>query len=195
FLAAVFVLVLVPGPNTMVILAHSLLGRAVGLATVAGVEFGTLVHTTAVALGLSALLSASPFALTVVKLVGVMYLVIAGVKAFRQKAPQFAAAGKHISIVVAFRRALFTNLLNPKSALFFLAFLPQFVHPERGHLFLQFMLLGMMVSLVGICVGSTLVFAAGFVAGWLRRHDSFARWQQRIIGIVLIGVAMYLARQ
>jgi threonine/homoserine/homoserine lactone efflux protein len=90
-------------------------------------------------------------------------------------------------------RAITDDLLNPKSALFFLAFLPQFVRPERGHLFFQFFLLGMMVSVIGIVVGSALVFAAGSVATWLREHESFARRQQRIVGIVLIGVALYVA--
>jgi threonine/homoserine/homoserine lactone efflux protein len=192
FLAAVIVLVLVPGPNTVIILAHALIGRAVGFATIAGVELGTLAHTTAVALGLSALLSASPVALIVVKVVGVIYLVVVGIRTFQQDAPQLSKSAS-LGVFVAFRRALFTNLLNPKVALFFLAFLPQFARPERGHLFLQFMVLGMIVSLVGICFASVLVLAAGSVAEWLRSHESFARLQQRIVGIVLIGLALYLA--
>ncbi|HEY8130477.1 MAG TPA: LysE family translocator [Thermoanaerobaculia bacterium] len=193
FLAALIVLVLVPGPNTMIILAQGLSGRAAGLATVAGVELGTMVHTLATALGLSALLAASPLAFNAVKFAGVGYLAFIGIRMILQEAPQIAGSS-NLPVTVAFRRALVTNLLNPKSALFFLAFLPQFVRSERGHLFLQFVLLGMIVSMVGIIFGSIFAIGAGAVAGWLRRHPSFARQQQRFSGGVLVAVAVWLAR-
>jgi len=192
FLAAVMVLVLVPGPNTMIILAQGLSGRAAGLATVAGVELGTMVHTLTAALGLSALLAASPLAFNMVKFAGVAYLAIIGIRTILQEAPQIAGRS-NLPVPIAFRRALVTNLLNPKSALFFLAFLPQFVRPARGHVFLQFVLLGMTVSMVGIIFGSTFAIGAGAVAGWLRRHPSFARQQQRVSGGILVTVAIWLA--
>ena len=106
------------------------------------------------------------------------YLAIIGIRTILQEAPQIAGRS-NLPVPIAFRRALVTNLLNPKSALFFLAFLPQFVRPARGHVFLQFVLLGMTVSMVGIIFGSTFAIGAGAVAGWLRRHPSFARQQQR----------------
>ena len=192
FLAAVMVLVLVPGPNTMIILAQGLSGRAAGLATVAGVELGTMVHTLTAALGLSALLAASPLAFNMVKFAGVAYLAIIGIRTILQEAPQIAGRS-NLPVPIAFRRALVTNLLTPKRALFFLAFLPQFVRPARGHVFLQFVLLGMTVSIVGIIFGSTFAIGAGAVAGWLRRHPSFARQQQRVSGGILVTVAIWLA--
>jgi threonine/homoserine/homoserine lactone efflux protein len=193
FLTAAIVLVLVPGPNTMIILAQSVGGgRGAGLATVAGVELGTLTHTLAAALGLSALLAASALAFTVVKFAGAAYLMIIGVRAFTQAAQQIAGATQ-LTKLVAFRRALLTNLLNPKSALFFLAFLPQFVRPERGHVFLQFVALGAIVSGVGIVIGAALALTAGSVAQWLQRHTAFQRWQNRFVGAVLIALGVRLA--
>jgi len=82
--------------------------------------------------------------------------------------------------------------LNPKVALFFLAFLPQFVRPERGHLFLQFITLGLIVSAIGIVNGLMLTMLASSLAGWLRGHVGFRRWQPRIVGMILIGLAVLL---
>lgn len=192
FVGAVVVLVLVPGPNTIIILAHGLTGRINGLATVAGVELGTLFHTLAAALGLSALLMTSRFAFNAVKFAGAGYLIAVGIRTMMQPPPQLAGPSL-LRPAVAFRRALFTNVLNPKSALFFLAFLPHFVRPEHGHVFAQFMLLGMTVSLVGICIGSTLALTAGSLSRWLERHSAFGRWEQRLMGAALIGLAIRLA--
>ena len=194
FVAAVVVLVLVPGPNTMVILAYSLGGRrAVGLATVAGVETGTIVHTLAAALGLSALLAASDVAFAAVRLLGAVYLLVLGARCWRET-PELSLAGpSSLGPALAYRRALVTNVLNPKVALFFLGFLPQFADPARGHLVLQFLSLGAIVSLVGLVFGSTLALAATAVTGWLRGHPGFLRWQGRLMGTVFIGLAVRLA--
>lgn len=195
FLAAVLVLVLVPGPNTIIILAHSIgRGRAAGLATVAGIEAGTFVHTLAAALGLSALLSASALAYSIAKFAGVAYLIVIGVQTLLQPPTDLSAgSASELTGLVAFRRALLTNVLNPKVALFFLAFLPQFVRPERGHLALQILLLGLLMSVVSIPFGSLLAIAATSMSRWLRAHSSFGRWQQRITGGVLIALGIRLA--
>jgi threonine/homoserine/homoserine lactone efflux protein len=195
FLAAVLVLVVVPGPNTIIILAQSIgRGRAAGLATVAGIEVGTFVHTLAAALGLSALLSASALAYSIVKYAGVAYLIVIGIRTLLQPPPDISAGSiDELTGLVAFRRALLTNVLNPKVALFFLAFLPQFVRPERGNLALQILVLGLLVSAVSIPFGSLLALAATSMTRWLREHASFARWQQRITGGVLIGLGLRLA--
>lgn len=193
FVAAVFVLVIVPGPNTMIIIAQSLAGRMAGLATVAGVELGTLIHTLAVALGLAALLAAFPIAFNLVRLAGIAYLIVVGSRTLLTQPPRPQSGHAAIGARVAFQRALLTNLLNPKSAVFFLAFLPQFVHPERGRVFLQFLLLGLIVSLVGTCIGIPLVLVAATLSRWVQSHESFRRWQQRITGLVFIGIAVALA--
>jgi RhtB (resistance to homoserine/threonine) family protein len=196
FLAAVLVLVLVPGPNTMLILAHSVAGgRAAGLATVLGVEVGTVVHTLAAAFGLSAILATSALAFDVLKYAGAAYLVYVGLSELRRGR---AAAGDAVHdapdlpLHAFFRRAVLGNVVNPKVALFFLAFLPQFVRPERGHVVLQFAVLGLIVSAVGLCFGSLLALAAGAVSGWLRR-EVVARWQHRLTGSVLLGLGLRLA--
>ena len=195
FVASVMVLVLVPGPNTLIILAQSLSSRrAVGMATVAGVELGTIVHTIAAAFGLSALLSSSPLAFDIVKLAGVTYLLVVGIRTLFEPARLLVSGSTEVlGVLVAFRRALLTNLLNPKVALFFLAFLPQFVRPERGHLVLQFMVLGLIVSVVGLGFGSALVLVAESVTHRLRRHPFPGPWQQRVTGGVFIGLAVRLA--
>jgi threonine/homoserine/homoserine lactone efflux protein len=193
FLAAVIVLIVVPGPNTVIILAQSVGGgRAAGLATVAGVEVGTLVHTLAAALGLSALLATSSYAFHTVKLAGAVYLIVIGYRMLRHETIQLASAPQ-LSAPVAFGRALVTNLLNPKSALFFLAFLPQFVRAEQGNVFLQFVLLGLIVSALGLCFGSTLVMAAGSLRRRFRQNARFDQWLSRIAGCALIGVGIRLA--
>ncbi len=196
FVAAVFVLVIVPGPNTVVILAHSMAGgRKAGLSTVAGVELGTLVHTFAAALGVSAILASSELAFTIVKLAGALYLAVIGVRSLFGATSFDFDASHALDTRTAFRRALITNLLNPKSAIFFLAFLPQFVRPERESIFLQFVILGLIVSAVGLLIGSTIALASGTLTTWLRERAAFARWQQRITGAILVAVALWITRQ
>lgn len=195
FVAAVAVLVIVPGPNTVLILAHSLGGgRPAGLATVLGVETGTLVHTVAAALGLSAALSTSTLAFDLVKYVGATSLIFLGVRALRARGrmPLALPCPVPLSLGQAFGRAVLTNVLNPKVALFFLAFLPQFVHPERGSLVLQFLVLGLIVSAMGLCFGTALAVAAGTFSLWLRQ-GAVAKGQERLTGVVLLGLGVRLA--
>jgi threonine/homoserine/homoserine lactone efflux protein len=190
FVAAVAVLIVVPGPATMIIIAHALTGqRRIALAAVAGVESGTIVHTLAAAAGLSAVLAASPLALVIVQYCGAAYLVVEGARMFAGHAGPLTAASE-LSAVAAYRRSFVTNVLNPKTALFFLAFLPQFVNPQRGRLFVQFLILGALVSLVGIAVGSVYALSAGSMAESFRRLAGAGRWQQRLAGGVLIAIAV-----
>lgn len=195
FVAAVAVLVIVPGPNTILILAHSLGGgRRAGLATVLGVETGTLVHTGAAAFGLSAVLSTSAVAFDLVKYAGAAYLALLGIRALagRGRVVLVSASPVPMGLSRAFGRAVVTNVLNPKVALFFLALLPQFVRPERGPLVLQFLVLGLVVSAVGLCFGSVLAVAAGTLRRWLSR-DVVARRLERLTGGVLLGLGVRLA--
>ena len=191
FAAAVLVLVLVPGPNTIIILAQGLGGRGAGLATVAGVELGTMVHTMTAAVGAAAVLSTSTLAFNVVKFSGVVYLILIALKTMFSTAPGITAMNASCKSV-AFRRALATSVLNPKTAVFFFTFLPQFVRPDRGHPFLQFVVLGAIVSVVGLCVGSVLALAATAIARWLSAHTRFARWHPRLMGVALLLIALRL---
>lgn len=194
FLAAVAVLVLVPGPNTALILAHSLTGgRRAGLATVAGVELGTVVHTLAAAFGLSAVLSTSALAFDAVKLAGAAVLVFLGAREMLRAGGAFPTAAATLGAGRALARAWVGNVLNPKVAIFFLAFLPQWVDPARGPLLPQFLVLGAIVSAFGAIVGSTMALAAGALAPRLERHAAFWRWQRRVTGGVLVAIGLRLA--
>ena len=169
-------------------------GRRAGVVTTLGVNTATLVHTVAAAFGLSAVLATSATAFTVVKVVGAAYLVFLGVRAWRAGDTSAtltvrpAVSGRRL-----FTSGLITGVLNPKTALFFLAFLPQFVHPERGWVIAQFLVLGLLAAVVGVCWNCVLSWTAHAVAGRLTAAARFARWRQRISGTVLVGLGLRLA--
>lgn len=195
FLSAAALLVLTPGPNTVLILAHSGAGgRAAGLATVLGVETATLVHTGAAALGLSAMLSGFPAAFAAVEHAGACYLAWLGLTALRSAGRGTGPLGRVAAMRPprAYRRALLTNLLNPRVGVFFLAFLPQFVRPERGQVAAQFVVLGLLVSALGLTSGALLALAAGSPGSWLR-SPAVWRWQQRLAGLLLVAFSVRLA--
>jgi threonine/homoserine/homoserine lactone efflux protein len=196
FLAAAVVLVILPGPGTAWIVAQAFAGGVRrGLLAGLGLEVATLLHALAAGLGLSALLATSALAYEVVKYLGAAYLVWLGIKAWRggeqtasPDAPAPEASGRHV-----FLRSVLTGVLNPKVALFFLAFLPQFVHPERGWVWLQFMVLGALLAVVGFCNDVVLSLAVGR----FRRRivGGGGRWLQRATGGLFIGLGLRLATQ
>ncbi|MFP2910569.1 LysE family translocator, partial [Pyxidicoccus sp. 3LFB2] len=176
FMVACLALILTPGPDTMYVLARSLgQGRSAGVISALGICAGCLFHIAAAALGLSALLATSAMAFTVVKWVGAVYLVWMGVQMLRSKAGPEAVQGlPPSSLGRIFRDGVVTNVLNPKVALFFLAFLPQFVDPARGSTALQFVLLGLVFAVTGTLWLMFLASAAGAFGGWLRRNPRVA---------------------
>jgi threonine/homoserine/homoserine lactone efflux protein len=179
FVVAAAVLVIVPGPNTVLILAQSLAGgRGAGLATVLGVETGTIVHTLAAALGLSAVLLTSSAAFEALRYSGAAYLMFLGLRALiaGERAPIASAPAAALTPPRAYARAVATNVLNPNVAVFFLALLPQFVHAERRHVASQFAVLGAILGAMGLVVGSLLALTAVRVSHWLR-SDAVLRWQ------------------
>ncbi|HET9155514.1 MAG TPA: LysE family translocator [Myxococcaceae bacterium] len=198
YLAAAGALVAAPGPGQALVMARTLQGdlRA-GLLTSVGLNLGTLLHTVAAALGLSALLLASATAFTVVKLVGAVYLVILGarmlVRSLRaRRVPTAEGAGPAVLRVESSRLLLhgvLTGVLNPKVALFFLAFLPQFVRPERGAVFLQFAVLGVTLATLGV-MGDSIV---AVIASRTGRRMSAGVWRERLTGGVLVALGVRLA--
>jgi threonine/homoserine/homoserine lactone efflux protein len=201
FLAAAVVLVILPGPGTAWIVAQAFAGGVRrGLLAGLGLEVATLLHALAAGLGLSALLATSALAYEVVKYLGAAYLIWLGIKAWRggeqaaspdapvSEAPAPEASGRRV-----FLRSVLTGVLNPKVALFFLAFLPQFVHPERGWVWLQFMVLGALLAVVGFCNDVVLSLAVGR----FRRRivGGGGRWLQRATGGLFIGLGLRLATQ
>jgi len=198
FLAATAALILTPGPAVLYIVARSLSqGRQAGLVSVLGIGAGNAVHAAAGVLGLAALLASSPLAFGAVKYLGAAYLVFLGVAKLlspreagtRADGPgQGAAAPRDV-----FRQGLVVALLNPKTALFFLAFLPQFVDPSRGAPWLQMLLFGgLFVGLAGVSDGGYALLA-GSVGGWLRRHPAFAGRERFLSAGVYIGLGALAA--
>ena len=172
FTTAAIVLLLIPGPAVLYIVARSIdQGRAAGLASAAGIATGTLVHVVAASAGLSALLLSSAAAFSVVKYTGTAYLFYLGMKKFRERPEAKNGAPYHVKAVPTrkvFAQGTMVNVLNPKTALFFFAFLPQFVSPSRGHVSLQFFTLGMIFALMGWASDSMWAVFAGSAASWLR---------------------------
>jgi threonine/homoserine/homoserine lactone efflux protein len=171
FAAAALALLLVPGPAVLYIVAQSAeQGRRIGLASVAGVHLGTLVHVFAAALGVSALIVASSLAFSFVKYAGAAYLIFLGVRRLLERTPAPETERTRMPVRRAFWRGALVNVLNPKTALFFLAFLPQFVEADRGSVWFQVIVLGLAFVALGLVTDSLYALAAGTVGGALRRQ-------------------------
>jgi threonine/homoserine/homoserine lactone efflux protein len=195
YLAASIAIILAPGPAQALVLARSVNeGAKAGVLTGIGLNVGTIVHAIAAALGLSAVLATSAAAFTIVKFLGAGYLIYLGIQTLRSKTPTDNQAQiMKSSPLQAFRESVITGILNPKVAIFFLAFLPQFVNPARGFVFLQFLVLGSILALLDICYESVLAFAAGSMSDWFMQNPRFTLWRQRIMGVVLVGLGVRLA--
>ena len=194
FLAAGLALNLTPGPDMLYVAARGASeGRAAGIVSALGIGVGTLVHIALVAAGLAALLAAVPVAHLALRLGGAAYLVWLGVRALRA-APGSGAVGKlePAPLGAIFRQGVITNVLNPKVALFFLAFLPQFVDPSRGNPALQVVVLGLLFDVSGTLVNLAVALGSSRVAARLRSGRS-ARLVQRVTGTVFIALGARLA--
>lgn len=198
FLTTAVALNLSPGPDLVYILSRTIAqGRRVGLASTAGVCSGAVVHVLAAACGLSAILAASATAFSAVKYIGAAYLVYLGVQALRSPGASldFAAAGETAAVTPwqAYRQGVLVDLLNPKAAIFFMAFLPQFVRPEHGASSLQLVVLGLLVILVAIVVESLFVLAAARSTDYFRRNRNASAWLDRALGTIFVGLGVRLA--
>ena len=193
FVAASLVLVVVPGPAVFYIVTRSVdQGRAAGLASVLGVGVGGLVHATFAALGLSAILAASATAFSLVKWLGVLYLIWLGIqRIFFAEDEEIAAKPAPDRLSRIFTQGVVVNVLNPNTALFFFAFLPQFVHPSGGASWPQILFLG--VTFVAIALFSDGLYAllASTVGDWLRRKSvgsGFWRGRRYITGAIYLAL-------
>ncbi len=199
FLAAGLALNVTPGPDMLYDAARSTSeGRASGIVSALGIGAGTLVHIAALALGLSALLAAVPVAYDAIRYAGAAYLVWLGVRALAR--PGGAVSGVALPPATrwqVFRQGVVTNVLNPKVALFFLAFLPQFVDPSRGSPALQIVALGLLFDTSGTIVNVLVALGASRAAAWLRRPGPAGRALERLTGVVFValGVRLALARR
>jgi threonine/homoserine/homoserine lactone efflux protein len=190
FAAAAAALVAVPGPNLVYIATRSVSqGRRSGLASALGIETGTLVHVAAAAAGLSALLASSALAFAVVRYAGAAYLVFLGVRALvRNDAHEAMAAAPPVSLGRAYADGVVVQLLNPKVALFFLAFLPQFADPARGPVAPQILVLGAVLAVLGFIIDVLYALAAGAAGGWLRTRPAVLHRQRYVTGTVYLAL-------
>lgn len=197
YLAVLLGFVFIPGPAVLLTLARaSTSGTRVGLATGLGIAAGDVIHTAMAVLGISAVLMTSAVLFSIVKYLGAAYLVYLGLKAIFEKVePHQPTATVGLSPRAAFRQAVLAEVLNPKSAMFFLAFLPQFVQPQNGAVALQLTILGILFVAMGLLSTVTVAFAAGGVGRFLRRNPAVLRWQGKVVGGIYCALGVRLALQ
>lgn len=195
FAAASLALLIVPGPAVFYIVARSLAdGRRAGAVSMLGIEAGGLVHVAAAALGLSALLASSAMALATVKYLGAAYLIYLGVRQLlRPASDPHAVVVAPMSTSRLFWQGVMVQVLNPKVALFFLAFLPQFIAPTQGSVALQIVVLGIAFTLLAVLSDSLYVVAAGAVARWVGVPSSRRQWPAKAAGGVYIALGVLAA--
>lgn len=195
FLGAALVLNLTPGPDMLYVTACSVSeGRAAGLVSAFGISAGLLLHLAAVALGLAALLAAMPLAYTVIRTAGAVYLIFLGLRLLLR--PQRTAKVADLPrsrFRTVFTQGIVTNALNPKVALFFLAFLPQFVDPAAGPAVPQIIALGLLFNVQGTLVNLVVAILASRGTLWLHANERRAAFLQRLTGAVFLGLAARLA--
>lgn len=193
FLAAASLLAITPGPGIFYVLARSLAGgRREGSLSSLGTFVGGLIHVLAAALGLSAMLAASALAFSVVKYAGAAYLIYLGIRTIQTRHLPLTAEDTADSPQDCFQQGVWTEVLNPKTALFFLAFIPQFISPARGGVFLQFVALGGLSVSLNTCADLTVAMFAGSISHKLRANPNLQRRQRVVSGVGMIGLGCYV---
>ena len=196
FLASGILLNLAPGPDTAYILGRSIAqGRTAGIASAFGISVGSIFHTCAAALGLSAFLATSAWAFSAIKLIGGGYLVFLGIKLILEHGEQFCVPSgfRRFNSGAAFRQGVLTNLLNPKVALFFLAFLPQFIDPASTAKIPAFLALGLTFVATGTIWCMILAWFAAAFSQRLRANRKISQWLNRAIGSLFVFLGVRLA--
>lgn len=202
YVGTVVLLALAPGTDNIYIMTQTLArGRGAGLLAAAGIALALCIHVTAITLGLSQLFLSAPALYQAVRWAGIAYLGWLAWKAFRSAdqatidlhadaASPHRVPGRAARIVA---RAFTLALLNPKLAVFFIAFLPQFTDPAAGAMTAQLFTLGMTFALISLALFTAMIFCIAPLGDWLRHHPAFPKWQARITGSVLGGMAAWLA--
>lgn len=197
FVVATLIAMVTPGPDMLFVLGCGMRGgpRA-GLLATAGVATSEAIHVVVAAAGLAAVLAAAPAAFTAVRIAGAAYLIHLGVQAIRHRADlpdEVPVGGSGISDRKAYLSGLLTNLLNPKMVIFTVAFLPQFINPQLGQIWVQFAILGTILIALEFLVDGTVGVLAGRIGGWLRRRRTARRRIEVATGSVFIGLGVRLA--
>lgn len=195
YLAAATALALSPGPDTMFVIASSSSGGArTGIAATFGIATGALAHATLAALGVSALIAASPPAFDALRIAGALYLLWIGTQALSNALNGKADLPQRVTgeglWLAAYRRGLLTNLLNPKVGIFYVAFLPQFANPDLGHVSLQIFLLGAIHNVISVVWLSGVSVAAGRAAEAFARSRCVRAWLDGVAGLIYVGLAI-----
>jgi len=195
FTSASLLLALAPGPDNIFVLTQSALkGRLVGLVVTLGLCTGLIVHTSAVALGVAAVFQASALAFNLLKYAGAAYLLYLAWGAFRAGASVLSSeSDQEISLARYYLRGIVMNVTNPKVSIFFLAFLPQFTHPEMGSLPLQMLVLGAIFILATLLVFGAISLLAGVLGQWLRRSARAQQLLNKTAAVVFAALALKLA--
>ena len=196
FVVAALALLAVPGPAVLYVVARSVdQGRVAGLVSVLGIHTGSLVHVAAAALGISSLVVSSAVAFSVVKYAGAAYLILLGVRALLARGGDVerVANASAAPLRRLYAQAIVVNVLNPKTALFFFAFLPQFVEPDGGAVALQLAVLGLVFIALGIVSDGAYAVLAGSLGHLVRGNRRVASLRRRLSGAVFIGLGIATA--
>jgi len=196
FAIASLVLNITPGNDMLYVATRSTSqGVKAGIVSALGIAGGCIVHLIAAVVGLSAIIANSAIAFDIIKYVGAAYLVYLGIRSILSKQNKFSVNEnvEKKTLSKLFWQGVFTNVLNPKVALFFLAFLPQFIHPEKGNTSMQILLLGFWFNFSGTVVNCIVALLFGKLGNWLADKQAFIKWQNKITGLLLIGLGIKVA--
>lgn len=195
FVGVSWALILAPGPDMLYVITRGVTqGRKAGMLSAVGVICGILVHTTAAAFGLSLILQTSALAFLIVKYIGAIYLIYLGIKAWQDKAAfHVETSTSNVSFHKVFWNGVLSNVFNPKIAVFFLAFLPQFVDKGSSHVTLQMVVLGLTFAIFGLCFLLGVGYSSGTIGSWLNHQPRYAQLLQRFAGGILISLGVRLA--
>lgn len=195
FLTSAVALLAIPGPAVTYVVGRSIgLGRTAGVVSALGIAVGTCFHAVAAAVGLSALLISSATAFAAVKYIGAAYLIYLGVRKLREHdSLAVASSAPRVPLTRVFGQGIIVNVLNPKTALFFFAFIPQFVSASRGHVAGQILFLGVLFAAMGVVSDSLWGFFAGTIADRLRANARWSRAHRYVSGGTLISLGLATA--
>jgi threonine/homoserine/homoserine lactone efflux protein len=195
FIGVSWALIIAPGPDMLYVITRGITyGRRAGILSAVGVVCGILVHTTAAAFGLTLILQTSVLAFLVVKYIGATYLIYLGIKAWREKsALDLQTPVPLVTSGALFWQGVLSNVLNPKIAIFFLAFLPQFVDKGTSHVTWQMAFLGLTFACFGLCFLLVVGYSSGIIGRWLTQRPQYAQFLQRLAGSILISLGIRLA--
>lgn len=195
FIGVSWALILSPGPDMIYVITRGMTyGRRAGILSAIGVVCGILVHTTAAALGITLILQTSALAFLFVKLIGAAYLLYLGIQAWRDKNTFHLQASTSMATSgELFWQGVLSNVLNPKIAIFFLAFLPQFVNQASGDVTVQMVVLGLTFACFGLCFLLVVGYSSGTIGKWLSYRPQYAQFFKRLAGGILVALGIRLA--